>query len=116
MLADKRAAKEERLRAVTGNLMVAWGLSAVCGLGHLVQAWGAGAPGWLRALNAVPVHAALSAAALLGEAHMPSIYSGFGAVQFEPPFVVVLLMMSHQPCKEYDVCVAHISDEFLTVH
>ncbi|KAG2440429.1 hypothetical protein HYH02_010314 [Chlamydomonas schloesseri] len=64
-LAAKRAAKVERLRAATVDLAVAWGLAAVCGLGHLAHAW-AGAPAWMHALHSVPLNAALSAAALLG--------------------------------------------------
>eukprot|EP00198_Chlamydomonas_reinhardtii_P013234 XP_001702571.1 heavy metal transporting ATPase [Chlamydomonas reinhardtii] len=64
-LAAKRAAKVERLRAATVDLVVAWGLAAVCGLGHLAHAW-AGAPAWMHLLHSVPLNAALSAAALLG--------------------------------------------------
>ncbi|GFH08129.1 HMA domain-containing protein [Haematococcus lacustris] len=66
ILAGKRAAKLQRLHQISWDLALAWGLSAVCGIGHLAQAWGAAAPAWLLALNSVPVHAALSAAALLG--------------------------------------------------
>ncbi|KAG2497846.1 hypothetical protein HYH03_004113 [Edaphochlamys debaryana] len=64
-LAAKRQAKVDRLNAATANLVVAWGLAAVCGLGHLAHAW-AGAPAWMHALHSVPLNAALSAAALLG--------------------------------------------------
>lgn len=62
----KREEKEARLRQVTMNLALAWGLSAVCGLGHLAHAWGANAPAWLHALHSTPLHAALSVAALIG--------------------------------------------------
>ncbi|KXZ56167.1 hypothetical protein GPECTOR_1g143 [Gonium pectorale] len=64
-LAAKRAAKVERLRAATVDLVVAWGLAAVCGLGHLAHALPS-APQWMMALHSVPLNAALSAAALLG--------------------------------------------------
>ena len=46
---------------------VAWGLSAVCGLGHLAHAMGSNAPAWLHSLHSTPLHAALSAIALIGE-------------------------------------------------
>ncbi|GLC72475.1 hypothetical protein PLESTF_001251600 [Pleodorina starrii] len=64
-LAAKRAAKVDRLRAATVDLLVAWGLAAVCSLGHLAHAW-PGAPAWMHGLHSVPLNAALSAAALLG--------------------------------------------------
>lgn len=66
-LTAKREAKMKRLREITMNLIIAWGLSAVCGLTHALHALGASAPAWLKALNTMPVHAGLSAAALLGE-------------------------------------------------
>ncbi|GIL67851.1 hypothetical protein Vafri_21137 [Volvox africanus] len=64
-LAAKRAAKVDRLRVASVDLMVAWGLAAVCSLGHLVHAVPS-APGWMHVLHSVPLNAALSAAALLG--------------------------------------------------
>lgn len=64
-LAAKRAAKLDRLRAATVDLITAWGLAAVCSLGHLAHAWSA-APAWMHALHSVPLNAALSATALLG--------------------------------------------------
>jgi hypothetical protein len=56
----------KRLREITMNLIIAWGLSAVCGLSHALHMLGASAPAWLKAINTLPVHAGLSAAALLG--------------------------------------------------
>ncbi|KAJ9508304.1 hypothetical protein QJQ45_011811 [Haematococcus lacustris] len=84
ILAGKRAAKLQRLHQISWDLALAWGLSAVCGIGHLAQAWGAAAPAWLLALNSVPVHAALSAAALLGPGR-DIITSGFTALAAQRP-------------------------------
>lgn len=65
LLRQKRDSKERRLQEVASNLVVAWGLAAMCGLGHLAHVW-QGAPAWMHALHSVPVTAAVSAAALLG--------------------------------------------------
>ncbi|GFR41528.1 hypothetical protein Agub_g2224 [Astrephomene gubernaculifera] len=67
-LAAKRAAKVARLRAATTDLIFAWGLAAVCGLGHLAHALPSSPfPPWLHCvLHSVPLNAALSAAAMLG--------------------------------------------------
>ncbi|GLI68631.1 hypothetical protein VaNZ11_013109 [Volvox africanus] len=64
-LAAKRAAKVDRLRAASLDLVVAWSLAAVCSLGHLAHALPF-APSWMHVLHSVPLNAALSAAALLG--------------------------------------------------
>jgi hypothetical protein len=45
---------------------MAWGLSLLCGLGHLGHVWPA-APGWVHALHHPVLAATMSAAALLGE-------------------------------------------------
>ncbi len=56
-------------------MQVAWGLSAVCGLGHLAHALGSNAPAWMHGLHSTPLHAALSAVALMGVcgAGLPSL-------------------------------------------
>jgi hypothetical protein len=66
ILAEKRQQKEQRLREATWNLVVAWGLSLVCGLGHLAHVLPS-APAWMHALHHPLLSAGLSAAALLGE-------------------------------------------------
>jgi Cu+-exporting ATPase len=64
-LASKRADREARLRRSTLDLAVAWGLSLLCGVGHLGHVW-TGAPAWLHLLHHPLVSGTLSAAALLG--------------------------------------------------
>jgi hypothetical protein len=66
VIAAKRAEREARIQASTVNLAVAWGLSLMCGIGHLGHVW-AGAPAWVHALHHPALSAAISAAALLGE-------------------------------------------------
>lgn len=65
-LNHKRQQKLDRLHKTTHDLVFAWGLSLLCGLGHLGHVWPA-APGWLHALHHPLLAGALSAAALLGE-------------------------------------------------
>jgi Cu2+-exporting ATPase len=62
----KRQQKLDKLQKTTHDLAVAWGLSLLCGLGHLGHVW-AGAPAWMHALHHPVLGATLSAAALLGE-------------------------------------------------
>ncbi len=64
-LQAKREAKAQRMKEVTTNLVLAWGLSALSSLAHLAHAWPA-APAWVHALHSPPFQAALSAAALIG--------------------------------------------------
>ena len=45
---------------------MAWLLASACLLHHAVHWLGPAAPGWLHALASTPVHAAMSALALLG--------------------------------------------------
>jgi Cu+-exporting ATPase len=78
-LAAKRAARMERLRAATVDLAMAWGLAAVCGLGHLAHSLGSAAPAWMHALGGVQLNAALSVAALLGPGRA-ILSSGFEAL------------------------------------
>jgi hypothetical protein len=66
----KREERLQRLHKVTQSLVMAWGLSALCFIGHLAHVLPA-APAWLHALHAPPVSAALSAAALLGARPTP---------------------------------------------
>ncbi|KAA6429153.1 MAG: p-type ATPase superfamily, partial [Trebouxia sp. A1-2] len=54
-----------RLKQATGRLMVAWVLASACLTGHLAHLW-RGAPAWLHLLGRPPVHAAMSALALVG--------------------------------------------------
>lgn len=54
-------------RETTRRLGVAWLLASACLLHHLTHWLGAAAPHWLHALASTPVHATLSALALLGE-------------------------------------------------
>jgi hypothetical protein len=61
----KRQQKLDRLHKTTQDLVVAWGLSLVCGLGHLAHVW-PGAPAWMHLLHHPVLAAGLSAAALLG--------------------------------------------------
>jgi cation transport ATPase len=49
----------------TQDLAAAWGLSLLCGLGHVGHMW-AGAPAWMHALHHPLLAGALSVAALLG--------------------------------------------------
>jgi hypothetical protein len=65
-LNHKRQQKLDKLRKTTHDLVFAWGLSLLCGLGHLGHVWPA-APAWLHALHHPLLAGALSAAALLGE-------------------------------------------------
>lgn len=62
----KRQQKLDKLQKTTQDLIVAWGLSILCGLGHLGHVWPA-APGWVHALHHPVLAATMSAAALLGE-------------------------------------------------
>lgn len=62
----KRQQKLDKLQKTTQDLIVAWGLSLMCGLGHLGHVWPA-APAWLHALHHPVLAATMSAAALLGE-------------------------------------------------
>jgi hypothetical protein len=62
----KRQQKLDKLQKTTQDLIVAWGLSLLCGLGHLGHVWPA-APGWVHALHNPVLAATMSAAALLGE-------------------------------------------------
>eukprot|EP00775_Hariotina_reticulata_P004232 gene4232-4481_t len=64
-LNHKRQQKLDRLHKTTQDLVVAWGLSLVCGLGHLAHVW-PGAPAWMHLLHHPVLAAGLSAAALLG--------------------------------------------------
>jgi hypothetical protein len=65
-LNHKRQQKLDKLRKTTQDLVFAWGLSLLCGLGHLGHVWPA-APACLHALHHPLLAGALSAAALLGE-------------------------------------------------
>ena len=58
-----------RLKAATRKLILAWLLASACLTGHLGHLWH-GAPQWVHLLGSPPVHATMSAAALLGEAHV----------------------------------------------
>lgn len=62
----KRQQKLDRLQKTTHDLVVAWGLSLLCGIGHLGHVW-PGAPAWVHALHHPVLAATMSAAALLGE-------------------------------------------------
>ncbi|MEW5309919.1 MAG: hypothetical protein WDW38_001761 [Sanguina aurantia] len=83
LLSAKRAHRLARLQQVTRNLIVAWGLSALCGLGHLAHAWPA-APPWMHFLSSTPLNAAISAAALLGPGR-EILVSGFQALAANRP-------------------------------
>lgn len=63
-----------RLRAAGKRLAVAWLLASACWAGHLVHLW-PHAPAWLHVLGSVPVHAAMSALALLGTAPFSSHFT-----------------------------------------
>jgi Cu2+-exporting ATPase len=68
-VAAKREERQRRLRETTRRLGVAWLLASACLLHHAAHWLGAAAPAWLHALaHATPIHAALSALALLGAA------------------------------------------------
>ena len=64
----KRQEREDRLKDATGRLVFAWVLASTCLVGHLAHCWPGimTAPAWLRFLASTNVHAALSAATLLG--------------------------------------------------
>ncbi|KAL0041395.1 hypothetical protein WJX79_002096 [Trebouxia sp. C0005] len=62
---QKREERKRRLKQATGRLMVAWVLASACLTGHLAHLW-RGAPAWLHLLGRPPVHAAMSALALVG--------------------------------------------------
>ncbi|PSC75437.1 copper-transporting ATPase chloroplastic [Micractinium conductrix] len=62
----KREERMRRLRETTRRLGVAWLLASACLLHHVTHWLGAAAPTWLHALASTPVHAAMSALALLG--------------------------------------------------
>ena len=62
----KRQQRLDKIRKVTIDLVVAWGLSAICFVGHLAHLLPR-VPSWLHALHSVPVTATVSALALLGE-------------------------------------------------
>ena len=66
VLAAKREERLARLADATRRLAVAWLLASGCLLHHAVHWAGARAPMWLHALASTPVHAALSALAILG--------------------------------------------------
>lgn len=70
-MASKRADRLQRLQEITKDLIMAWGLSALCMIGHVAHAWQA-APQWMHLLHAPPVAAMLSALALLGQ--LPNIF------------------------------------------
>lgn len=56
-------------------MVVAWVLASACLTGHLAHLW-KGAPAWLHLLGRPPVHAAMSALALVGQsllALMPAV-------------------------------------------
>jgi len=53
-------------RETTRRLGLAWLLASACLLHHLTHWLGAAAPHWLHVLASTPVHAAMSALALLG--------------------------------------------------
>jgi Cu2+-exporting ATPase len=61
----KRQQKLDKLQKTTQDLIVAWGLSLLCGLGHIGHVWPA-APAWVHALHHPVLAATMSAAALLG--------------------------------------------------
>ena len=61
----KVAERQARLREATGRLALAWLLASVCLTGHVGHLW-PGAPRLLRMLGSTPVHAAMSALAMLG--------------------------------------------------
>ncbi|KAL0050296.1 hypothetical protein WJX82_008307 [Trebouxia sp. C0006] len=62
---QKREERKRRLKQATGRLIVAWVLASACLTGHLAHVW-KGAPAWLHLLGRPPVHAAMSALALMG--------------------------------------------------
>ncbi|DBA94760.1 TPA: hypothetical protein ACH3X1_002307 [Trebouxia sp. C0004] len=62
---QKREERKRRLKQATGRLIVAWVLASACLTGHLAHLW-KGAPAWLHLLGRPPVHAAMSALALMG--------------------------------------------------
>lgn len=61
----KVAERQQRLREATGRLALAWLLASACLSGHLAHLWPA-APRLLHLLGSAPVHAAMSALAMLG--------------------------------------------------
>ncbi|KAL4430152.1 hypothetical protein ABPG77_004934 [Micractinium sp. CCAP 211/92] len=66
VVAAKREERLRRLRETTRRLGVAWLLASACLLHHLTHWLGSAAPHWLHVLSSTPVHAAMSALALLG--------------------------------------------------
>ncbi|KAL4434160.1 hypothetical protein ABPG75_000601 [Micractinium tetrahymenae] len=66
VVAAKREERLRRLRETTRRLGVAWLLASACLLHHVTHWLGAAAPHWLHVLASTPVHAAMSALALLG--------------------------------------------------
>lgn len=71
----KVSERQARLREATGRLALAWLLASACLTGHLAHLWPS-APRLLHLLGSAPVHAAMSALAMLGAlfsfATMPS--------------------------------------------
>ena len=62
----KREARLERIAESTRRVVVAWALAATCLIGHVTHALHVPSAPWLKVLCSVPVHAGLSAFALLG--------------------------------------------------
>ncbi len=67
-----------RLKAATRKLILAWLLASACLTGHLGHLWH-GAPQWVHYLGSPPVHATMSAAALLGETPVSMLHLHHGA-------------------------------------
>lgn len=73
-------------RETTRRLGVAWLLASACLLHHLTHWLGSAAPHWLHVLSSTPVHAAMSALALLGE---PPAYAAAPRVRaVSPPLML----------------------------
>ena len=64
--------RKARLKEATGRLAMAWLLASACLTGHLAHMWPA-APQLLRLLGSTPVHAAMSALAMLGARCQPAL-------------------------------------------
>lgn len=60
----------QKLRATTHDLVFAWSLSFLCGLGHLTHVFPGTMPPWMHVLHNPMLNAFISAAALLGEARL----------------------------------------------
>lgn len=84
VVSAKREERLQRLRETTRRLGVAWLLASACLMHHAVHWLGASAPRWLHALASTPVHAALSALALLGPGR-GIISEGFRALAHGAP-------------------------------